>query len=137
MAEMETSISVSKINDIKTETDKLPGREITGNTGAIAASVETSCSAVIGQSGERSDLLGGIIRGVQTLTAGKKVTVRVYKYNGATWDLVDKYDVTKDSGLEVNIGQTAHNDYMKISVEHDDAGQTRTFTYVFIVYDRE
>jgi hypothetical protein len=74
---------------------------------------------------------------VQTLAAGKKATIRVYKYNGATWDLVDSYDVTKDSSMDANIGQAAHNDYMKITVEHDDNGGAKTFTYVFITQDME
>lgn len=112
-------------------------REISGNTGAIASGVKTVCNAVIGQSGKRSIMQGGIIRGVQTLTAGKKATVYVSKYNGVTWDLVDKYDITKDSLLEANIGHAAHNDYMKMEVEHNDVGNNRTFTYVFVIQDME
>ena len=122
---------------IITETDKLKGVEITGNTGAIAHSTETDCSAVIGQNGERSILRGGIIRGIQTLAAGKKATIKVYKYNGATWDLVDSFDVTKDSSMEANLGRAAHNDYMKITVEHDDTAATKTFTYAFVVQHME
>lgn len=111
-------------------------REIIGNTGFIAAATPTDCSAIIGQSGKRSILQGGIIRGVQILNAGKKVTVRAYKYNGSGWNMVDKYDVTKDSGLEVNIGHVAHNDYMSISIEHNDS-VNRAFTYVFVIQDME
>ena len=136
MGDLETAI-LGIVSKIKTETDKLKNNDITGNTGAIAHSTEIDCSAVIGQSGGRSVLQGGIIRGVQTLTAGKKATIRVYKYNGASWDLVDEYDVTKDSMLEANIGNAAHNDYMKITVEHDDTGNNRTFTYAFIVWNME
>lgn len=116
--------------------DRLCGREITGNTGLIAAGAETICSAAIGQDGKRSQLLGGIIRGVQTLGAGKKAITRVYKYNGATWDLVDKYDTTTDSGLEINLGMVAHHDFVKVSVEHD-AVANKTFYYTFILRDLE
>lgn len=122
---------------IITETDKLKGDEITGNTGAILHATETDCSAVIGQSGERAILQGGIVRGIQLLAAGKKATIRVYKYNGGTWDLVDSFDVTKDSLMEANIGQATHNDYMRVSVEHDDNGGVKTFTYVFVTQDME
>ena len=112
-------------------------REIKGNTGAISPGVKTVCSAVIGQDGKRGLLLGGIVRGVQTLTAGKKATIYVSKYDGASWHLIDKYDLTKDSELESNIGSAAHDDYMKIEVEHDDTGNNRTFHYVFVIQDIE
>lgn len=128
-----TKANGADIGNIATD---LEGRKISGNTGSIAAATPTDCSAIIGQNGKRSILQGGIIKGIQNMNAGKKVTVRVYKYNGTGWDPVDKYDVTKDSGLEANIGQAAHDDYMRVSVEHDDS-VNRTFTYVFVVQDME
>ena len=116
----------------------LTGRTVSGNTGAIAHNVETACSAILGQSGKRAILQGGIVRGIQDgLAAGKKLTLRVYKYNGAAWDKVDDYDVTKDSGLEANIGHVAHDDYIKVAVLHDDTSGTKTFYYKFIIQDME
>lgn len=115
----------------------LSGWEIVGDTGAIASGAETDCSAVIGQSGKRSAVDGGMIRGVQTLGAGKKVTVRVYKMMSAVWYLVDEYDVTKDSLLEANIGSFGLRDYGKVTVEHDDVGNNRTFHYEIEGANRE